>query len=159
MLLVGNPSQLALDSFGNAYVTGNGALTAKFDPNGNRLWMVSYLSHPWTWQYGLVLGIDAVGDVRVLIAQSPLSDTTADFRVLRYRQRDPAGILRVRIIPSGAGTFRLDGPAGDAFQIEASTDLQNWTLLGPVETQQLLQPGGAALSGSPRRFFRLVFID
>ena len=159
LLLVGRPSQLALDGFGNAYVTGNGSVTAKFDPNGTRLWMVSHDVRPWTWQYGLALGIDAAGDVRVLTMGDTISDIVADFSVLRYRQRDPAGILRVRLIPTAAGTFHLDAPSGESFQIEASTDLQNWNVLEAAETQQLLQPGGTIFSGSPRRFFRLIFTE
>jgi hypothetical protein len=87
------------------------------------------------------------------------SDSTADFSVLRYRQRDPAGLLRLRLVSTGAGTFRLDGPSGETFQIEASTDLQTWNLLEPAETEQLLQPGGTAFHGAPRRFFRLVFTN
>jgi hypothetical protein len=47
-------------------------------------------------------------------------------------------------------------PAGETFQIEASSDLQNWSLLTGQETQQLLQPGATAFSASPQRFFRLV---
>ena len=87
------------------------------------------------------------------------SGSNADFRVLHYRQRDPAAIFEVRLIRGAAGTFDLGVPAGELFQIEASTDLQNWSVLEPTETEQLLQPGGIPFSGSPRRFFRLIFTE
>ena len=153
-IFVGRPSQLALDRFGNAYVTGYYA--AKYDTYGNRLWLVSHGHAPWQWNYGMALGVDTVGDVRVLVTEGSGSEAGADFSVLHYRQRHPAGNFRVRLIPGASGTFHLSVPDDEPFQIEASTDLQNWTVLGAAETQQLLQPGGTTFSGSPRRFFRLV---
>jgi hypothetical protein len=149
-LLVRVPSQLALDQFGNAYVTGYE--TAKYDAYGSRLWLVT---HGLDWNWGLAVGVDTAGDVRVLVTEGSITDADADFSVLHFRQRHPAGNFRVRLIPGAAGTFHLSVPAGEPFQIEASTDLQNWSVLGAAETQQLLQPGGTAFSGSPR-FFRLI---
>jgi hypothetical protein len=59
------------------------------------------------------------------------------------------------LVRDTAGTFHLSTPTTEPFLIEASTDLQQWTPLSAGETQQLLQPGGAAFSGTPQRFFRL----
>jgi hypothetical protein len=157
-ILVNRPPQLSLDNFGNAYITGSygRAGTAKYDAYGSRLWLVSYGSYPSEWSSGLALGLDAIGDVRVLVTEGFGSEAGADFSVLHYRQRHPAGNFRVRLVPDAAGTFHIGVPEGESFQIEASTDLQNWTVLGAAETQQLLQPGGTAFSGSPRQFFRLL---
>jgi hypothetical protein len=167
-IYVSRPTQLALDSFGNAYVTGFGgrpasgvdAVTAKYDAHGSRHWLV-YHSGPGgeNWEYGLAVGVDSAADVRVLTTEGFGSDAGADFSVLHYRQRDPAGAFRVQLIRDGAGTFHLGVPSGEPFQIEASTDLQNWNTLTEQGTQQLLQPGATSFSGSPQRFFRLVLAE
>jgi hypothetical protein len=163
-IFVRNPSQLALDNFGNAYITGHGgrvvtgidAVTAKYDANGSRLWMVYHGGRGELWETGLALGTDAAGDVRVLASESNRSDAGADFSVLHYRQRDPAAILRVRVILDAAGTFHLGTPAGISFQIEDSTDLQNWSVIEAADSERLMQPGATPFGESPRRFFRLI---
>ena len=164
-ILVSRPSQLALDGFGNAYITGYGGrpatgsdvVTAKYDSYGNRPWLVYHGGRLSSWENGLAVGADAAGEIRVLAAGDARSNTSADFIVLHYVQRDPAGSFR--LIPEPMGTFHLGVPVGESFQIEASTDLQNWNVLDPGETQQLLQPGGTAFSGPPQRFFRLIFTE
>jgi hypothetical protein len=163
-ILVSHSSALAVDSFGNAYVTGSGgrvftgadAVTAKYDASGNRPWLVYYDGTISGWQYGLGVGVDAVGDVRVLAIASTGWESSAEFSLLHYRQYDPQSKFRLQLIPDPSGTFHLGTPAGEPFQIQASTDLQNWTTLTEAEQQQLLQPGATTFLGSPRRFFRLV---
>ena len=163
-ILVSNPAQLALDDFGNAYVTGFGgrigtgadAVTAKYDAYGNRPWSVYYNEPVSSGQYGQAVGVDSVGDIRVLATANTRSDTSEDFSVLHYRQRDPASTFRVQLIPDAGGTFHLGSPSGVPFQIEASPDLRHWSMLTEPETAQLLQPGATAFSGSPQRFFRLI---
>jgi hypothetical protein len=164
-ILVSRASQLALDDFGNAYVTGFGgrvgtgvdAVTAKYDAYGGRQWLVYYGGSQGSWQYGLAVGADAAGDIRVLATEDTVSDSIGDFSLLHYRQRDPAGLFRLRLIADAGGAFHLGGPAGGPFfRIEASADLQNWAVLTEEETQRLLQPGAAAFADSPKRFFRLI---
>lgn len=167
-IYVSRPTQLALDSFGNAYVTGFGgrpasgvdAVTAKYDAHGSRHWLV-YHSGPGgeNWEYGLAVGVDAAADVRVLTTEGFGSDTGADFSVLHYRQRDPAGRFRLQLIPSAGGTFHLGTPNEELFRIEASTDLQDWSVVTESAAQELLQPGATSFSGSPQRFFRLILAE
>jgi len=167
-ILVSRMSQLALDPFGNAYITGFGgrhgtgvdAATAKYDAYGNRPWLV-YHDGPGieSWDYGIALGADASGDIRVLASEGFGSGSSADFSVVQYRQRDPASTFRVQLIRDGAGTYHLGVPAGETLQIEASTDLQNWSAVTESEAQQLLQPGGMSFSSSSQRFFRLVLTE
>ena len=155
-ILVGS---LALDAFGNAYVTGMGAATAKYDAFGSRHWLV-YDSGPEPgWPTGLAVGVDAVGDVRVLTSDGTYSESNVDFRLLHYRQRDPASTFRLHLIPDGGGTFHLGTLAQEPFRIQASADLQTWSLLTEQETQQLLQPGATAFANFQKRFFRLVLTD
>jgi hypothetical protein len=111
-----------------------------------------------SWDYGLGVGADAAGDIRVLASEGFGSGSSADFSVVQYRQRDPGSTFRVQLVPDGGGTFHLGAPVGESFQIEASADLQNWSALSESERQQLLQPGGGFF-GSSQRFFRLVFTE
>jgi hypothetical protein len=166
-VLVSSPSQLALDDFGNVYVTGVGiragtgidAVTAKYDSYGNRLWLVYHDGSVASWEYGLAVGADAVGDIRVLATVSSGSDSIGDFSLLHYRQADPAGRFRVQLIPDGAGTFHLGTPTEKPFRLEASADLQNWSALTEEETQRLLQPGATSFVRLAQRFFRLVLVE
>ena len=163
-IIVSSSSQLALDRFGNAYITGYGGrpatgadvVTAKYDSGGNRPWLVYHGGAGMNWDYGVALGADAAGDIRVLAHTGTFPDSSVELSLLHYRQRDPAGTFRVHLIPDANGTFHLSTPTTESFRLEASTDLQQWTPLTASETQQLLQPGGATFSGVPQRFFRLV---
>ena len=166
-ILVSRPTQLTLDDFGNAYITGYGvrpateidAVTAKYDAYGNRHWLVYHHGPLENWQYGLAVGADAMGDIRVLATADFGTESGANYTVLHYRQRDPEGRFRLQLIPSAGGTFHLSTPTEEPFRIEASTDLQSWNAVSEVETQQLLQPGATSFSGSPQRFFRLVLAE
>ena len=166
-ILVSSPSQLALDNFGNAYVTGWGgrvatgadAVTAKYDAYGHRHWLVYYNGPQSSWQYGLAVGADAAGDIRVLSIENTGSDSSGDFSLLHYRQRDPASTFRLQLIADAGGTFHLSVPAQESFRIEASADLQNWGVLTEEEKQLLLQPGATSFADAPKRFFRLVFAE
>lgn len=164
-ILVWSQSQLALDNFGNAYVTGSGArvgtgadaATAKYDAYGHRHWLVYYDGLQGGSQYGHAVGIDTAGDVRVLATEGTGSGESADFSVLHYRQRDPAGTFRLQLVADTGGTFHLAVTTEESFRIQASADLQNWDILSEEETQQLLQAGATSFADAPKRFFRLIF--
>jgi len=166
-ILVSGTSQLTLDDFGNAYITGYGsrpgtgtdAVTAKYDADGNRPWLIYYNATESSWQYGLAVGADAAGDILVLTTVDFGSEAGADFALLHYRQRDPAGKFRLRLVPDAGGSFHLGTPTEEPFRIEASTDLQSWSVLTEVEKQQLLQPEATSFTGSPQRFYRLVLVE
>jgi hypothetical protein len=157
-------SQLALDDFGNAYVTGAGGrvatgadvVTAKYDFSGHRSWLVYYGAPNQNNEYGLTLGVDAAGDVRVLASGGIGEDGRVELVLLHYEQRDPRSAFRLQLTRDASGTFHLSTPTTEAYHIEASVDLREWTELGAEETQQLLQAGGTSLSAGTQRFFRLV---
>ena len=96
---------------------------------------------------------------RVLAIENTGPDSSADFSLLHYRQRDPASTFRLQLIVDAGGMFHLGMPAKESFRIEASADLQNWGALSEEETQQLLQPGATAFANSPKRFFRLILTE
>ncbi len=158
-------SPLALDVFGNAYVTGSGGrtatgpdvATAKYDAEGRRLWLVYHGAPNFAWEYGISLGVDAAGDVHVLGSGSILGDSSVDLLLLHYQQRDPRSTFRLSLVRDAGGTFHLATPATEAFRIESSMDLFHWTALNQDEAQRLLQPGATPFSAGPRRAFRLVF--
>ena len=152
-------SSLAVDSFGNAYVAGMFGVTAKYDAYGSRQWLVYYSGPEKQWPSVLAIGVDVIGDVRVLATDGSGSGSNVDFSLLHYRQRDPASTYRLRLIRDAGGTFHLATPAQDSFCIEASADLQSWDLLTEEQMQQLLQPGATSFANSPERFFRLIFVE
>jgi hypothetical protein len=167
-LFAWTPSQLALDNFGNAYVTGWGgrvgtgidATTAKYDAYGHRHWLVYYHNGPMdSWQYSFAVGADAAGDIRVLVMEDTQSDQRSEFSMLHYRQLDPASTFRLELIPDAGGTFHLATPNQEPFRIQASADLQTWDLLTEQETQQFLQPGATSFADVPKRFFRLLLTE
>jgi hypothetical protein len=159
-----SPSQLAVDDFGNAYITGYGGrpgtgvdvMTAKYDSRGTRQWRVYHGGPAQVWEYGAAVGADARGDIRVLAVADTLPGSGVELTLLHYVQADPAGTFRVQVVPDAAGTFHLTAPVGETFQIESSTDLRDWTAVPTNETQRLLQPGGTPFSQTPQRFFRLL---
>ncbi len=163
-ILPWTPSQLALDGFGNAYMTGWGgrvatgadAATVKYDAYGSRHWLVHYDGSTSGWEYGVAVGVDADAEIRVLALVDTQSDQSSRFSLIHYRQLDPASTFRLQLIPGPAGTFHLATRTQEPFRIEASADLQSWHLLTEGETQQLLEPGVASFAASPKRFFRLV---
>jgi hypothetical protein len=131
---------------------------AKYDADGKRQWLVNYDLGVMQPRYGLGVGVDAVGDVRMLVKHS--LDYLSQYTLIHYRQRDPANTLRrLQLIADPGGTFHLSVPTQEPFRIEASADLQTWDLLSEAETQQLLQPGAISFADLPKRFFRLVFTE
>ncbi len=166
-IVVSSPSQLALDRFGNAYVTGHGGrpatgndvVTAKYDPSGNPLWMVHHGAPSREWEYGVSVASDATGDIHVLASGTVREDSSTQLTLLRYRQRDPAGAFRLKLIPDAAGTFHLSTPTVEPYRIEVSTDMRQWSPLTPGETQRVLQPGGGSFSNGLPCFFRLILAE
>ena len=166
-ILVGGPSQLALDRFGNAYITGYGVRaatgldvgTAKYDSSGHRAWLVYHGAPSLNWEYGVSLGADAAGEIRVLASGGILADSSVERIVLHYRQRDPASAFRLQMVRDAGGTFHLSTPTAEPYRLETSPDLREWAALNAEETQQLLQPGGASFLPAPQRFYRLISTD
>jgi hypothetical protein len=82
---------LALDSAGNAYVTGYGqgvsgieCETAKFSAAGERLWVAQYngLEHPEFGEFGTAVGVDAAG--HVYVGGSEGNPRDINYLVLKY---------------------------------------------------------------------------
>jgi len=137
---------------------GQGAVVAKYDADGNRQWLVNFDQGVMQPRYGLGVGMDAAGDVRMLVKHS--LDYLSQYTLIHYRQRDPASVFRrLQLIADPGGTFHLATASPEPFRIEASADLQTWNLLSEAETQQLLQPGAISFADLPKRFFRFVLTE
>ncbi len=100
-----SPHMLAVDRFGNSYLTGegsdgttNGCLTVKFDSSGVRQWQKAYHRGPGG-EYGFANAIDNSGNLFVT-GGSSLASSNFDYRTIKY---NPNGdTLWVRIY-AGSG--------------------------------------------------------
>jgi hypothetical protein len=101
------PSDMALDSFNNVYVTGYAYLsgyqpdyvTMKYDSNGHQLWVVTYNGPGNLSDQSKAVAVDAQGNVYVTGGSSGLG-TSDDFATIKY---DPNG--------RWVWTARYNGPA------------------------------------------------
>src|SRR5205823_9539481 len=100
---------LALDTAGNAYVTGRSwstnnsydFATVKYDPNGNQLWATRFGSTNGIPDNDapFALGVDGAGDVYVTGSAGPAS--SSDFATIKYQQTNVAGLPVITSPPQG----------------------------------------------------------
>jgi hypothetical protein len=143
---------IALDTTGNAYVTGEEAyyvdsatvvraVTIKYDPNGNQTWTATYNS----MSAGSSLALDKSGNVFVA-AGSVILKYVQDFKPLLQAPAVSGGTLF---------QFLLIGQAGHKYEIQNSSDLRTWTsltnFLSATGTNLFSDP----VSSSPR-FYRAL---
>lgn len=156
--------RIALDRFGNFYITGyqrhaaTGAdiATAKYSPEGNREWLVHYAGPGFSSDQGTSVGVDAQGDVYVTGTATALTGGGADMVLLHYTQENAAPKARITF-QRDAGCIRFKTPAG-IFSVEVSEDLRTWTRLeNASEVEALLETGIPLPSAAPQRFFRFVW--
>ncbi len=85
--------ELALDSLGNVYVTGDSAeiapdyATIKYDTNGNQLWLKRYNGLGNGSDYARSLAVDDSHNVYVT-GMSSGGDTSLDYVTIKYKQRN-----------------------------------------------------------------------
>ena len=147
-ILAYGQSRLALDDFGNTYVTGSGGraatgadvVTAKYDSTGRRVWLVYYGATNQNWETAVTLGVDAGGDVHVLGSSASQGDGSVELVLLHYQQRDPRSAFQLQLVRDADGTFHLTTPTKEPYRIEASTDLRDWTVLDADKTTRLFSP-------------------
>ncbi|MGI8602376.1 MAG: hypothetical protein ACR2OZ_05190 [Verrucomicrobiales bacterium] len=156
-------TQIALDGFGNVYVTGtvyhpatfNNVATAKYNRSGQGQWIVhSAAPGSFGWS-GTGVGVDARGDVHVAGFGPALIGQGSDLLLLRYRQH-VAEDFQLGFVREGNGLFRLTMPPGSDFTVEASSDLVNWTIVEEPELSELRNSAISARSGFRLQFYRLV---
>jgi subtilisin-like proprotein convertase family protein len=70
---------------------------------------------------------------------------------------DPGLLPRVSIVPSGANTvITFPSVAGQAYRIQYSTDLQNWTNVNVTATSSSTTWTDSSATGQTRRFYRVA---
>jgi uncharacterized delta-60 repeat protein len=78
---------IAVDSQGNAYVTGgsNGYATIKYDSLGNQLWVAHYNGLTNSYDHAYAIALDSSGNV-IVGGMSPGSGTGSDYATVKYDQ-------------------------------------------------------------------------
>jgi uncharacterized delta-60 repeat protein len=156
--------RMALDHFGNLYVTGSqwrpatgfDAATAKYSPEGNRVWLVHYAGAGVSEDYGTSVGVDSQGDVYVAGESTGLTGAGADLLLVHYRQQTAAPAPRI-VARRHNGCLRLMSPGGN-FTVEVSSDLKTWAPLEDLtEVETLLGTGVPLPSAAAQRFYRFVW--
>lgn len=142
------PYALALDAFGNVYVTGNSDAdyaTIKYDSGGNQLWVARYnggIDCPEA------LAVDASGNVYVT------GNSNADYATIKYRQiTQPEVEISITPqnppieIPPEGGSFYYDGTITN--NTDSSVVVDAWAMVrlpdqsyyGPVKLYQNIPLG------------------
>ena len=123
---------IAVDQANSVYVTGyspgtntgNDIVTIKYDSNGNQIWLQRYNGPGNGDDEGNAIAVDANGNVYV----SGYETTTAggtEFVTIKY-----APTASIQKQTNGAFLLQEQGEPGEAFDFQASTNLQTWFDLG-----------------------------
>jgi streptogramin lyase len=144
---------IAVDSANNAYVTGyspgtNDIVTIKYDPNGNQVWLQRYTSPSGGNAAGNAIAVDNNGNVYVAGYDTTAQGGT-EIVTIKY---SPVTLQRQ---PNGTVLLQAQGSPGEAFEIEASTNLLDWLDLGTVQadTNGRVQFDDTNAPAFPARFY------
>ncbi len=147
---------IAIDSANNVYVTGyspgsngtNDIVTIKYDPNGNQVWLQRYSSPSGGNAAGNAIAVDNNGNVYVTgydtTAQGGTEIVTIKYSPVTLQRRSDGTVI-----------LQAQGTPGEAFDIEASTNLLDWLDLGTfqADTNGLLQFDDTTAPNFPSRFY------
>jgi hypothetical protein len=147
---------IAIDAVNNVYVTGyspgtngtNDIVTIKYDPNGNMVWLQRYTSPSGGNAAGNAIAVDNNGNVYVTGYDTTAQGGT-EIATIKY---SPVTLQRQ---PNGTVILQAQGSPGEAFDIEASTNLLDWLDLGTfqADTNGLLQFDDTNAPAFPARFY------
>jgi hypothetical protein len=150
------PTAIALDLAGNVYVCGNPAppgsgnelATVKLDNSGSVTW--SQLYHGSAIGAVAAIAVAPDGSIYVTASSANTSGGT-DITTIKYVQ-DPT----IQPQPGGSMLLQLPGLPGSSAGLGATTNLVNWTELGPVvaSTNGLFQFMDTNAPLYPWRFYR-----
>jgi hypothetical protein len=124
---------IAVDSGSNCYVTGyspgtnsnNDIVTIKYDPNGNQVWLQRYNGPGNGNDAGNAIAVDNNGNVYV----TGYDTTTAGGTEMVTIKYSPVTLQRRA---DGTVLLQAQGSPGESFDIQASSNLENWLDLGSV---------------------------
>jgi uncharacterized delta-60 repeat protein len=93
----GGPLAVAVDGWGNAYVTGESYVgskefdyaytTIKYDTDGNQEWLIAHNSAPAGWDSAVAIAVDSSGNAYVT-GKSDGGTSNADYLTIKYVSRD-----------------------------------------------------------------------
>jgi hypothetical protein len=125
----------ALDQVGSIYVSGyspslgtNGdsdIVTIKYDSKGNQVWLQRYNGPGHGNDAGNAITVDNSGNVYVAGYETEANGFTSMI-LIKYSP------VTLESQSNGNITLRTYGSSGETFDIQASTNLQNWQDLGPI---------------------------
>jgi hypothetical protein len=153
---ISRATSLASDAANCIYVTGyspgsngtNNIVTIKYDSNGNQSWLERYVSPSGGDAAGNAIAVDNNGNVYVT-GYDTTAEGGTEIVTIKY---SPVTVQRRT---DGTVILQAQGSPGEAFDIEASTDLLNWLDLGSVQadTNGLMQFDDTNAPAYPARFY------
>ncbi len=147
---------ITVSQTGSVYTTGyspapngtNDIVTIKYDQNGNQIWLQRYSSPSGGNAAGNAIAVDNNGNVYVTgydtTAQGGTEIVTIKYSPVTLQRRSDGTVI-----------LQAQGSPGEAFDIEASTNLLDWLDLGTIQadTNGLLQFDDTNAPAFPARFY------
>ena len=165
-----SPHALAVDNFGNLFVTGESYdstnifdyATVAYSGGGVPLWTNRYNGPANFYDYAYAVAVDADGDV-IVTGYSYGIGSGWDFATIKYAATRPSAPVLVGPTWVGQGSFQFSftNLSGYSFTALAATNVasaaSNWTVLGPVPE---IAPGqfqftDFAATNFPQRVYRV----
>ncbi len=150
---------VAVDSANNVYVTGysqgvngfNDIVTIKYNANGGQVWLERYSSPVPGNAAGNAIAVDASGNVYVAGYDAGPGGGT-EVVVIKYSP------ITLQILSNGTVQLQAQGAAGELFNVQATSDLQNWQDLGQsaADTNGLFQFDDTNAPQYPARFYTTI---
>ncbi len=147
------------DLANNIYVTGyspgangfNDIVTIKYNSNGGQVWLERYSSPVAGNAAGNAIAVDSSGNVYVAGYDTGPGGGT-EMVVIKYSP------ITLQILSNGTVQLQAQGAAGELFDVQATSDLQNWQDLGQsaADTNGLFQFDDTNAPQYPARFYTTI---
>ena len=142
-------SKLTVDSYGNVYVVGSDQggteyVTIKYGPDGNQLWVASYVPTGNCVHPILFIVLDSQGNVYIASTTNCYPESGMDFVIIKY---DSGGNERWVHTYDGPGVppYSLDAPQALAVDSQGNVYVSGWTGYGAAATTIKYDPDGNEL--------------
>ncbi len=150
---------VAVDSANNYYVTGyspgtngfNDIVTIKYNQGGGQVWLERYSSPAPGNAAGNAIAVDANFNVYVAGYDTGPGGGT-EMVVIKYSP------ITLQVLSNGTVQLQAQGAAGELFNVQATSDLQNWQGLGQsaADTNGLFQFDDTNAPQYPARFYTTI---
>ncbi len=150
---------VAIDSGNNYYVTGyspgtdgfKDIVTIKYYSSGGQAWLQRYSSPVPGNAAGNSIAVDASGNVYVAGYDTNPGGGTATV-LIKYSP------VTLQVLANGTVQLQAQGASGELFDVQATSDLQNWQDLGQsaADTNGLFQFSDTKAPLHPARFYQTI---